>query len=102
MRRFLILVLALVMAIGLPLAGTATAASNACPHADNTPPNCGKGKGGGPKAKECGPESSGGSAPTGQLSGPVYGIGHDINEGGGAPLGDVVQTVACIAASVGA
>jgi hypothetical protein len=92
MRRFLILVLTLVMAIGLPLAGTATAASNACPHADNTPPNCGKGKGG----TTCGPQTQGGTRPTTMVGGAVWDVGAGFTANNAAQVGDLVQTVACL------
>lgn len=43
----------------------------------------------------CGPEDSGGTAATGLVSGPLYSVGQAISENGGAPLGDLIQTVAC-------
>lgn len=48
-----------------------------------------------PPAAPCGPQDQGGSAATGPLTGPIYGIGVQISDGGGAPIGDLVQSVAC-------
>lgn len=71
------------------------------PNAGNHPP-CGKptpttsptsGPTTGPAA--CGPEDTGGTPATGYVSGPLYTIGATISENGGAPLGDLIQTVAC-------
>lgn len=43
----------------------------------------------------CGVKSAGGTAAAGPISGVLYGIGVQISEGGGAPLGDAVQQIAC-------
>lgn len=72
------------------------------PNAGNHPP-CGKPQ---PSASPtsappttppaaCGPEDTGGTAATGLVSGPLYSVGQAISENGGAPLGDLIQTVAC-------
>ena len=67
------------------------------PNAGNPPP-CGQPSpppSSPPPAPPCGPSSQGGSPATGPLTGPLYNLGSAINDNGGAPLGDVVQTVAC-------
>jgi hypothetical protein len=75
-----------------------------CPGNSKNPggsPPCGKdhhggggGNGGGGNAA-CGPADQGGTAATGIVTGPVYGVGKGISGAGGAPLGDPVQTIAC-------
>jgi hypothetical protein len=96
---------------------------SAAPNAGN-PQACGKGGGGGPGGNNggpcpsaapnagglppcghtpppttggaaCGVKSAGGTPAKGPISGPLYGIGVQISEGGGAPLGDAVQQIAC-------
>jgi hypothetical protein len=118
-------VLAMVFTIALfgVFAGSSTVAvGSACPdqskNPGGTPPNCGhpgggnSGGGGGggnscgkghnphcqppPGAPACGPASSGGSAATGPVSGPVYGLGTALSGGGApTPLADAVQEIAC-------
>jgi hypothetical protein len=48
-----------------------------------------------PPAAACGPADAGGTPATGPISGILYGIGLQISNGGGAPLGDAVQSIAC-------
>jgi hypothetical protein len=69
---------------------------SAAPNAGGLPP-CGHHGGGGSTGgtSDCGPADAGGTAATGPLSGPLYNIGLQITAGGGAPLGDAVQTIAC-------
>lgn len=43
----------------------------------------------------CGAKDAGGTAAAGPISGPLYGIGVQVSDGGGAPIGDLVQEVAC-------
>lgn len=48
-----------------------------------------------PPPAACGPADQGGTAATGPISGPLYDIGGQVTANGGAPLGDLVQTIAC-------
>ncbi|HEU5035111.1 MAG TPA: hypothetical protein VFT62_10195 [Mycobacteriales bacterium] len=77
--------------------------SPTCPPSSKNPgnpPACGKDHNGStppspPAPAACGPQDQGGSAATGPVSSQVYGIGVQISNGGGAPLGDAVQSIAC-------
>lgn len=70
-----------------------------CPPSSQNPggnPACGKDHHGStPPPPACGPADQGGSAATGPVSSQVYGIGEQISNNGGAPLGDAVQSIAC-------
>ena len=109
MRKFLVLLLVAMFAFAVPFVQTASAGSNKpCPEpapADGPPPNCGNGKGGGgeepppppppPPGDTCGPETSGGVAPTTTVGGLVWAIGHEFTIRDGAAVGDLLQTVGC-------
>jgi hypothetical protein len=64
------------------------------PNAAKNNPNCPPPQPPPPPA-ECGVASEGGTAAQGPISSIVYEIGAQISAGGGAPLGDLIQQVAC-------
>lgn len=82
-----------------------SAGTPACGVDHNAVPNPGCGNGQGshgtkcppppPPAAACGPADQGGTAADGPVSSIVYQVGKAISDGGGAPLGDAVQQIAC-------
>jgi len=95
MRKFILLITSsALLALGIAFGGGSALASNgnACPHASNTPPNCGnhngQGHGGGGGGTTC----DFANPPTGPISGIVGQVGEGVGDN---PLGNLVVDVGC-------